>query len=87
MPSTSAAKRSFANDGRPSSSRAWRWMTAAPASHASTDDETISSVLIGTCGVTERSVIEPVTAAQMTTGAVLTRGSLFEVLFGAVPQR
>ena len=56
-------------------------MTAAPASQASTDDETISSVLIGTCGVTERSVIEPVTAAQMTTGAVLTRDFLSRVLF------
>ena len=76
MPSTSSAKRSLAYDGRPSSSRACRWMTDAPASHASTEDATISSLLIGTCGVTERSVIEPVTAAQMTTGAVLTRGSL-----------
>jgi hypothetical protein len=76
MPSTRTAKASASWVGVPSCSRAWRWITAAPARDAASASTTIASGVIGRFGARSGSGdCEPVTAHWITTGVGWDMGS------------
>ena len=68
MPSSTAAKRSGAEVGVPSSLRTCRWTSVAPASNAAWVDSTCSATLIGTAGLSAFFGSDPVIATEMMQG-------------------
>jgi hypothetical protein len=70
MPSRTAAKRSGAEVGVPSSFLTCRWTSVAPASNAACVDSTCSATLIGTAGLSDFFGSDPVIATEMMQGSL-----------------